>query len=89
MKIQLEIPDDLAIRLNSPTSDTARTVLEGFAVEAFRDGRLTALQVRQLLEHDSRWETQAFLSAHDAWPALSAEEILEDAETAAAFALPR
>ena len=89
MTLQLEIPDELATMLSSPACDTARTVLEGFAVEAFRDGRLTTFQVRQLLEHDSRWETQAFLSAHGAWPTLTAEEILADADTAAAFALPR
>ena len=60
-------------------------MLEGFAVEAFREGRLSAFQVRSLLQHESRWETQAFLSSHEAWAQLSMEEILSDAATAGEF----
>ena len=53
----------------------ARTVLEDFAVESYRQGRLTAFQVRQLLGHDSRWETEEFLSTREAWPATTVEEL--------------
>ena len=87
MTLHLEIPDGLAAQLDVPEGGLGRAVLEGFAVEAFRGGRLSAFQVRSLLGHGSRWETQAFLSAHEAWPGLTADEVLSDAATGAAFAL--
>jgi hypothetical protein len=59
-----------------------RAILEGFAAEAHRQGLLTAMQVRLLLSHESRWETQEFLASRDALRSLSAEEILQDADTA-------
>lgn len=41
----------------------------------------TSREVSVLLGHESRWETEDFLSAHDAWPGLTAEEAAEDSRT--------
>ncbi|MDB6134665.1 MAG: hypothetical protein JWM59_2908 [Verrucomicrobiales bacterium] len=78
MTVILEIPDDIAAGWPQGSDSMARTVLEDFAVEAYLQGRLTAFQVRQLLVHDSRWETEEFLSAREAWPELAVEEVLAD-----------
>jgi len=83
--LTIEIPDNLIACLPQGSEGMARTVLEDFAVESYRQGRLTAFHIRQLLGHESRWETRDFLSAHGAWAGPSAEEVLADAETAAAF----
>jgi hypothetical protein len=88
MQVILEIPDDVASTL--PSSDRSpgglsATVLEYFAVEAYRQTRLSSAQVGRLLGHSSRWETEDFLSSHDAWPGLTAEEAAEDARTLSDF----
>lgn len=78
MTFTIEIPDHLAACWPQGRDRMARMVLEDFAVESYRQGRLSAFQVRQLLGHESRWETEEFLSSHDAWPELTAEEVLAD-----------
>ena len=82
MTITLDIPDAVAASLDRLGAPISRAVLEGFAVEAYRQGQLTAMQVRTLLGHESRWETQEFLASHDAVRSLSADEILKDVEVA-------
>lgn len=72
MILTLDIPDMLAASMGT---DVPRAVLEGFAVEAYRSGTLSCAEVRLLLGHESRWDTEAFLSAHDAWPDPAAEEV--------------
>ena len=78
MTLTIEIPDHLASCWPEGGDGMARTVLEDFAVESYRQGRLSAFQVRQLLGHESRWETEEFLSSHDAWPDLTVQEMLAD-----------
>jgi hypothetical protein len=39
---------------------------------------LTIRQARLLLGHDSRWETEDFLSAHGVWPGITPAEAAED-----------
>ncbi len=75
MNVTLDIPDVLASSLSRVQASLPRVLLEGFAVEAYRQGILSAAEVRVLMSHDSRWETEDFLSAHDAWPGTTAEEI--------------
>jgi hypothetical protein len=79
MTVTLNIPDELDASLRSACgTDVPRAVLEAFAVESYRMGTLSAAEVRVLLRHDSRWETEAFLSAHDAWPGTTAQQVAED-----------
>ena len=78
MTVTVTIPDALGASLRSAGTDVQRAVLEGFAVESYRMGTLSAAEVRVLLGHDSRWETEDFLSAHDAWPGTTTEQVSED-----------
>lgn len=64
MQIILEIPDDLASTLAPPGQDPARAVLESFALEAYRERRLTGYQLRTLLGISSRYELDGFLKEH-------------------------
>jgi len=82
MKITLDIPEAVVASLGRGGLAVPQAILEGFAAEAYRQELLTAMQVRVLLGHDSRWETQEFLASRDALRSLSAEEILKDADTA-------
>jgi len=81
MEITLTIPDKLAAEIAENSADIPRLALEALAVEGYRTGRLSAYEVRQLLGHESRWETETFLSAHNAWPGTTVEDIQEDIRT--------
>ena len=76
LNMTLNIPDALAAELQA--LDLPRRLLEAFAVEGYRERTLSKKQVRLLLGHDSRFETEDFLAAHGVWPGLSADEVAED-----------
>ncbi|NBC47097.1 MAG: UPF0175 family protein [Gammaproteobacteria bacterium] len=78
MTLTLNIPDPLQQRLEAVCTDLPRAVLEGFAVQAYRTGTLSRAEVGQLLGHASLWDTESFLSKHDAWPAPTFDEVAED-----------
>jgi hypothetical protein len=78
MELTLEIPEDVAASLGGTGVTLSRTVLEALAVEGYRSGSLTTKQVRELLGHASRFETEDFLSAHGAWPGITADEAAAD-----------
>jgi hypothetical protein len=79
MTLTLEIPNDIAAGLVQDGKDPARAVLEDFCVEAYRQGRLSTLQIRRLLGHGSRWDTEDFLATHNAWPDPSESEVISGA----------
>src|SRR5580700_2144557 len=64
MQIILEIPDELAPTLAPPGRDPARAALESFALEAYRERRVTGYQLRTLLGIPTRYELDAFLKEH-------------------------
>lgn len=67
MQITLEVPDDLAASLAPPGQDPARAALEAFALEAYREHRLTAYQLRTLLGISSRYDLDGFLKEHNVY----------------------
>lgn len=85
MTLTVNIPDDLAAELGTGFQNLGRAALEALASEAYAKEVLSLEQVRRLLELESRWEAQAILSRHGAWPGHSAEEILADARSSYEF----
>ena len=81
MTLSLHIPDALTPTLQAACGELSRAVIEGFAVEAYRQGQISTAEVGALLGHASRWDTQSFLAVHDAWPGTTAEEALGDLQT--------
>ena len=78
MVMTLDIPETLAAPLKRAEASLPRVLLEGFAVEVYRQGILSAAQVRVLMGHESRWETEDFLAAHDVWPGTTVKQVTED-----------
>jgi predicted HTH domain antitoxin len=74
MKITVELPDDVAGRANG-----GREALEALALEGYRVGKLTQLQVGQLLSL-SRIQTEDFLARHLDLYDYSTEELDSEAE---------
>lgn len=78
MTLTLQLPDRVAAMLESAWDDLPRATLESLAVEGYRSGRLSCAQVGEMLGHASRWESEAFLSLHGAWPGTTVEEFHSD-----------
>ena len=64
MQLTLEIPEELAASLASVGVDPARAALEAIALEAYRQRRVTAYQLRTLLGIPTRYELDGFLKDH-------------------------
>lgn len=78
MQIILEIPDEMADGMGCDSGEVTRLAMELLAVGGYRSGHLSAFQVRQMLGHESRWETEDFLSAHGVWPGISEADLTEE-----------
>ncbi len=81
MILTVSIPDELASDLGAGFEDLSRAALEALASEAYGRDVLSLEQVRQMLNLETRWQTQEILSRHAVWPGQSADEILRDAES--------
>lgn len=78
MTLTLNIPEQLLRRLETVCDDVPRAVLEGFAAEAYRSGKLSRAEIAELLQYPTSWETENFLSEHDAWPSPTLDEVTMD-----------
>lgn len=76
-RIAVELPEDIAKRLESAWRDVSRGALEAVALEGYRDGTLTHDQVGQLLEF-SFWETEAFLKQRQAYLQYTEKDLEHD-----------
>ena len=80
MEITVTVPDDLASSLLSPGQDPARAALEAIGLEAYRQRRISAYQLRTMLGLPSRWDLDAFLKQHEVCD-YTIEDFDEDLET--------
>jgi hypothetical protein len=64
MNVTIQIPDDLARELAANGGDLSRRALEAFAIEEYKNGRLTKPAIRQLLSFATRDQLDGFLKAH-------------------------
>jgi Uncharacterised protein family (UPF0175) len=65
MNVTVEIPDEVAGRLNAAGGgDLARQVLEGYALEQYRSGQLNETELQKLLGFGTRYKLDGFLKAH-------------------------
>jgi hypothetical protein len=65
MQVTVEIPDQFLDHLVPAGRDAANSLLEESVAGAYRSGRLTMEQVRQLLGLGTRMQVDAFLQAHE------------------------
>ena len=76
-RIAVDLPEDIARRLETAWRDVSRGTLEAVALEGYRDGALTRDQVGRLLGL-SFWDTEAFLKARQAYLSYKEEDFEED-----------
>jgi predicted HTH domain antitoxin len=76
-RIAVDLPDDIAKRLESAWQDVSRGTLEAVALEGYRDGTLSREQVGRVLGL-SFWETEAFLKERRAYLAYDEQDLEQD-----------
>jgi predicted HTH domain antitoxin len=84
MLVNLEIPEDLSLKLVDDPAELPRAALEGLALEAIRAGKLTVAQARRLLGIPSRYEMDCFLKKHGVFLNLTLDDVRADSEIARA-----
>ncbi|MBI4910827.1 MAG: UPF0175 family protein [Acidobacteria bacterium] len=77
MDVTLSIPDDIAGELMAGGGDLRRRVLENFALEELRAGRITEVQLRKMLGME-RLELDGFLKAHGIYADITLADIERD-----------
>jgi len=78
VNVAIDIPDDIGRVLAAQSGGVSRAVLEAVAIEAYRSGSITPVQVQQMLGLRSRWETEAFLKRAEAFHDYTAEDLERD-----------
>ena len=80
MQITLELPEDIAQRLESKWKDLPRAALESLALEAYRSHTLTLVQLRRLLGFQTPMQVDGFLKEHEVYE-FTVAEFEQDRET--------
>lgn len=64
--LSIEIPDDVARRLQPQVAEMTRLAMEEIALAGYRSGTLSQFQVQAMLGFGSTWETQEWLGSRGA-----------------------
>ena len=75
MIITVEIPEELAQRLNADPSQLPRQALGALVLEAHRQGHLSEAEVGRLLGIESRFQIEGFLKDHGVELAYAREDL--------------
>jgi hypothetical protein len=63
-QLTLDLPDELSAALAESGGDLSRAALEAIALESYREGKLSAAQLRQVLGYKTRMDVDGFLKKH-------------------------
>lgn len=78
MKLILEIPEDIVLPLNEAGGDLSRRALESFALEEFKQGRISKPDLRKLLGFGTRWKLDGFLKEHGLYEDYTLEDFEQE-----------
>jgi predicted HTH domain antitoxin len=81
MEITVNIPDDIAQRLEQGEAALSRRLLEFIVADAYRSGKVTTAEVGQLLQLPNRMAVHAFLRQMGTYLNYDEGELEADLET--------
>jgi chromosome segregation and condensation protein ScpB len=79
--ITIALPDELSAALAAPGQDLSRAAFEVLTLAAYRERKISAAQLRQLLGYETRMEVDAFLESHGVELEYTMEDIERDRGT--------
>jgi predicted HTH domain antitoxin len=82
MDVAFSVPDEFAERLQKRWGDLSKRALEATVADAYREEELTLGEVREILGHSTRLETEQFLNDRGILLEMSEEELEDDAKAA-------
>ena len=85
MEFTVQIPDELASRMNASGGDLPRRALEALALEEFKSGRITKPELRRLLDFGTRYQLDGFLKSHDVYEDYTMEDFEQDRDALKQF----
>jgi predicted HTH domain antitoxin len=85
MQITVEIPDEIAQRLDQTPGSLSRHLLELIIADAYRCGKVNTAEVHQILQLPSRLETHAFLKRMGVYLNYDEAELEQDLQTLKKF----
>ena len=85
MQITIEIPDEIAQRLDLAWGSLSRRLLEMLVVDAYRCGEISTAEVRRILQLPTRLETDAFLKKMGVYLNYDEAELEQDLQTLKEF----
>ena len=77
MDITVNLPEDIASHL-AEVKDLPRMALEGLALEGYREGKLSAGQLRRLLGYRTRMQVHTFLKDHGVYLHYGPDDLQHD-----------
>lgn len=81
MQITVEIPDEIAQRLNQTEGNLSRRLLEVITADAYSCGKINTAEVRQILQLPSRLATHIFLKQMGVYLNYDETELEQDIQT--------
>lgn len=85
MQITVDIPDEVAHRLDRTGGNLSRHLLEIIIADAYRCGKVNTAEVRQILQLPSRLETHLFLKRMGVYLNYDEAELESDLQTLKEF----
>jgi hypothetical protein len=75
MNLTMEIPDDVAQRLQEAGGNVPRRALEALVAWEYRQGHLTKPDLRRVLGFETGDQIDSFLRAHEVWIDYTLEDL--------------
>jgi predicted HTH domain antitoxin len=82
MNVTFSLPEDIARKLHERWGDLSRRAFEFLVAQAYCEESLALGEVRRILGHETRMETEAFLREQGALLDFSEEELEQDLKAA-------
>jgi len=79
--ITVALPDELSAALAAPGQDLTRAAFEALTLAAYRERKISAAHLRQLLGYETRREVDVFLKSHGVELEYTLQDIERDRET--------
>ena len=78
MEISIAISDDIAHHILTKWGNLEQHTLEALAIQAYRFGIITEVEVQKMLNFSSRWQTNDFLKRSKAYIDYTETDLLND-----------
>ncbi|MBV8208393.1 MAG: UPF0175 family protein [Acidobacteria bacterium] len=86
--VTLDLPDVLANSLDTSRHNLERAALEAIALEAYREDKISAAQLRRLLGYHTRAQVHAFLKVHGVYLRYGLPDLEHDRQAGDAMPVP-